>query len=148
MHNLNKTKNKKGIADIVATVLIIALSVVAVSMIFSYLSVYAQNLDSTLSPSISCLEMRTSITETCYNSETKNLEVSVDKSVGDNKISSFTFFTGEETFSCGLACEGKCNIHESGKKTFFLALEEKPLNLKFQINECQNIREIDNIPEC
>ena len=79
MHSLNK----KGISEIVQITSIIALSIIALWTIGSYVFGLSDKLDGALSPIVDCVQLQTRITSACINSENK-IEVTITKSETDN----------------------------------------------------------------
>lgn len=108
--------NKKGVSEIVQVMSIIALSVVALWSVGSYVLSLSQDLEKNLSPVVDCVQLKTRLTNACLNSEGK-LEVTLNKPSTDNldKI----FLTGENGFktSCGEGCS-TCIFKEGTKKIF------------------------------
>jgi hypothetical protein len=105
--------NKKGVSEIISTVLIIVLSIVLISVLASFV-INLVKLPQ-LSPEKSCVKMQINppikISNVCFNQETQELEVIVFR---DNfEVFSLDFILDGEKYSC--ACES-CSILE--KQTF------------------------------
>ena len=114
MQNLNK----KGISEIVQITSIIALSIIALWAIGSYVLDLSSKLDGTLSPVVDCVQLQTRITDACVNPEGK-IEVTLSKAITD-KITRVNL-VGDNNFkaSCGESCS-TCLLQESDSKKIFL----------------------------
>ena len=114
MQNLNK----KGISEIVQITSIIALSIIAITMIWGYVSYLSNIASNQLSPTVDCLQLQTRITSACINSE-GNIEVTINKAITD-KITRVNL-VGDNNFkaSCGESCS-TCLLQESDSKKIFL----------------------------
>ncbi len=109
--------NKKGVSEIVQVMSIVALSVIALWSVGSYVLDLSRDLESSLSPVVDCVQLQTQITKTCINLDGK-LEININKPSTDNlnKI----LLTGENGFktSCGNGCN-TCLLQD-GTKTIFI----------------------------
>ena len=148
-------KNKKGLSDLVAVVLLILVTLTAVYFLFIYTK---ENLS--LSPQIfSCADLQIAPPiklgdKVCYNLETKDIEVEIERplSKSDKIIESidFTFIDGSLTFKhqCSQACGGTCYILSSGKQIYYLAAEKIPLRVSIGVNGCASEIESREITIC
>ncbi len=113
-----RSLNRKGVSEIVQIASIIALSIIALTSVWSYVSDLSNNFENQLSPIVDCVQLQTRISNACINSEGK-IEVIIDKPEADNidKI----ILTGQNNFktSCGGECS-TCIFQDSGTKTIFL----------------------------
>ncbi len=113
--------NKKGVSEIIQVMSILALSIVAIWSIGSYVLGLSHDLEKNLSPVVDCVQLQTRITKACITPDGK-LELIINKPSTDNlnKI----FLTGENGFKT--SCGGDCNtcILKDGTKTFFLENSE------------------------
>ena len=136
MKNKTNTKyfNRKGISSIVATTLFIFLSVVAVVIFYSTIRGMLEG--PSLSPQISCLEMKSSsilkIESLCYNKQTSDLEARIKYSLDSGEIdtASFTLSTSEisKKYSCGASC-ANCKLPEKGEtKIYYFNIPSKSLS--------------------
>jgi hypothetical protein len=103
--------NKKAISDLVGTVLITSLVVIAVALLATYLSK-----SSDLSPEIDCLQSQINknleIKDACYNSNTGDVELKVSRNPNDKNIISeieFTLTYSDEIPNSKFYCGGNCN---------------------------------------
>ena len=81
-------KNKKALSQIIATILILIITIIA----FSVLSIIIINTTKTvsLSPQLSCFNLKTkqilSIEKVCYNQQTHDIEISINRKIDEVKI--------------------------------------------------------------
>jgi len=145
--------NKRGLSDVVENLLLIVVTLAAVTMTSAIVLPLLGNLsDIEQSPDYSCLSLQTltnpelEITSACLNQETDRVEIDVVRSaLNEIEIQDLVFQLDTITFSCGNTCGGTCDIQDKGtKKTYFFPLdpEERPENVKVFLNSC----ELDDVP--
>ena len=135
MQNLIKdrlNKNKKGLSEVIANVLIITIGIVAVSLIAFYINGFINR--PLLSPTISCIEMQTDsilkIGSACYNVKTNELEVTIKRSsLSEDGINSVKFMietgTDSNLFECFSNSCSNCIVLDKGEiKTYYFSSEE------------------------
>ncbi len=139
--------NKKGISEIVQVMSILALSVIAIGTVGSYVLDLSHNLEKNLSPVVDCVQLQTRITNACLTPDGK-LKVTINKPSTDNLDK--MFLTGENGFktSCGGGCS-TC-IFQDGTKTIFLENSNlQPGNKLYLTTEnCQNPLSESTIASC
>ena len=134
-------KNKKGLSDVVATVIFISLIIASISLFVPSVIKLAKSPGEQLSPFASCIEMQTSpstIENARYNEQTGTLEVTVQRSP-INELQSFTFIlqkdTGSSSFTCGPTCGGACNMQNPGQEKTFYFSEENVNRVTLYVND-------------
>ena len=142
------TKNKKALSNIIASLILILLSIVAVSMLWTTFNNFATRIQ--MSPEINCFDIKIQppikINSACYNEERKQLEVELKRNLEELQINSLELITETEEWKCSSAC-GNCIILNTGEtKTYFLDEETKPKEIILKINEC--IIETKSIGNC
>ena len=120
--------NNKGISQVVAIILIVGMTLVALSLLGTFLFDLFEKTETQLAPVVSCLTLQSKIVSAC--SSDGNLELEVLREISDDEISSFKFSiesSGKgESIYCGDGC-GSCNIQEIGQtKKFYFNLEYVP----------------------
>jgi len=127
----NMRYNKKGLSNVIATVIFIVLILASIALIVPSIFALVKQPGEQLSPFVSCTKMQASpstIESARYNAESGNLEVTVKRSA-INEINSFTFVLQgsieSERFDCGPTCGGSCNLQSPGEeKTFHFPTED------------------------
>lgn len=118
MYNLNK----KGMSSVVQISLLTMLSVMAISMVWGYVSDLSNSLENQLSPSVDCISQKSDVANACVNSDGK-VELSIDVGI-EEKVSNLNINYFGESFSCGQTC-GSCNIiDEQGRKKVYIDTQE------------------------
>lgn len=147
MFNLKKTE-KKAISDVIATVLLISLSVAAIGVLSAWIIPLVKE-SANLSPTISCIDLKSSppikIKDACFNEETKEIEVTLQRIAKDITLSSLSFRidSNSESFSfrCGDGSKcSSCRVLESGKvRTYFFSFSDFVSDVEFSwaIDDCQ-----------
>jgi hypothetical protein len=133
-------KSKKAIADIVVVTLIIALSVIAVAIVWSYVSAVTSSVETQLSPFSECINHQSKIISVEYNEQEGEAKVSVERAITDENIGRFTFNIDGKTYTCGHTentCTS-CNLQEQGTKDFYFPLSEKPSEVSLTIDTCNS----------
>ena len=142
MRNLSK----KAISELVATVIMITLAIASASIV-SYFVIPMLSQSVTLSPTVSCIELKTNspinIEKSCYNQETKEIELTIKRTMSSINVSeiSFIFRTNSniKTFKCSESCRG-CKILNPGseKKYFFDFTEFKEnVEISYIVDNCE-----------
>ena len=144
--------NKKGLSDIISTVLIILLILVSVSLIS--MSVFKLVKNPALSPGESCPIIQfnkvVKIYKVCLNQETKDIEITLERNLDENYLIeelAFVVDKNEKTnkYKCGDQC-GECKILNPGNiKTYYITTQENPDKLSLILNNCVlETKEINN----
>jgi flagellin-like protein len=135
--------NKRGVSEVVTTVLLVAISVSIFSILYIFVIDYAQK-PLSLSPT-SCIDIQSSppisIDSACYNSLTKNVDVKlrrgIDNIVIDGLIISSKSLADTSIVSCGGVCSS-CKILNSGEsKVYYVPVSEKPSIISLMVNDCE-----------
>ena len=133
--------NKSGLSAVVATTLLIVLVIASASIL--YLTVNQLTKEPLESPQLSCPELQTtppiSIGNACYNSETKDTEIILNKITNQqiNLIEFILDFKPErQNFKCDNEC-GNCKILTQNSKTYYINSETKPKEITIKTNECE-----------
>jgi len=157
-NKLNKKINKKGISEVVAVVLIILISIVAISILFV---VVRQQLD--FSPQLSCTELQIKqvfgIKDACLDEASGKVITTLKRSFDDTQINSIGFtisFANEEKINSicdgpfGLSCGSDCLIPKAGEtKKFYLDItgQSNPESLLIKANGCV-LQNTEILPNC
>ena len=133
--------NKKGISEIFSVVLIVGMSIVALTLLTTFLFGILGETKTQLAPVVSCLTLQSKIVSAC--SSDGNLELEVLREISDDEISSFKFLiesSGKrESIYCGKDC-GSCNIQGIGQtKKFYFNSEYVPGEITLFANEKCNL---------
>jgi hypothetical protein len=138
--------NKKGLAESIATFVLILVAVGAVTLAgWNLMKIFTVG-DIQSSPTFNCLEETTSfsgpsikIISACL-SPNNELKVTLQRNSKESSISSISFLVEQETWTCSSeTCGSGCEILEAGtSKTYYLILEQTPLdkNLEFYVGSC------------
>jgi len=147
--------NKKAISDVIATVLLISLSVAAVGIV-SYFIMPMIKEDTNLSPIVSCIDLKSSspltIQDACFNQQTNDIELKITRMAKELEITKLSFSitsnTNAKSFICKSDCKN-CKIIESGRvKTYYFSYPDFNTNAKISmsINDCEtNNFEVDKL---
>jgi hypothetical protein len=141
-------KNKRALADVVAIVMIIALSIISISIIFSYTKNLTETTTSQLAPTINCIQIQTKLSACSSNNEIMATIIPGP----DEDINKLIFVTPTNSFGCGssndFSCNSQCQTPEIGQsKSYFIPSTEN--NLKVIIGQCSNFPlEVNNIQPC
>jgi hypothetical protein len=133
--------NKKAVSSIIATVILISLGLVAIGIV--YTSARTIITDTLMSPEFSCIDYKTSqpitIQKICYNTETKEIELSLLKISKDPYINKLEFVidyeTNSEKFSCDNSCSN-CEILSASAKTYYFDSQDNPQDLTLIADKC------------
>ena len=142
------TKNKKAISTIIATTIIILISLVAVTMLWSSVKKLTETV--TLSPEISCFDTKIAppitIKSACYNSETQKIETELKRNIEDIKINSMYLLSASNEWQCGIKCSNCIILKQGETKRYFLDSGQKPKELTLKIENC--IIETKDVGSC
>jgi hypothetical protein len=136
-------RNKKGLSQIIATVIFIVLSISAIALLFPAVKNLTERAGAELSPIASCIQMqqsRSTIQGVTYiEKDGENYLTITVKRSPIHEIESFDFILETETesqrFRCGLHCGGACNIQgPNQEKTFYFDIENVQ-SVKLLVNE-------------
>ena len=143
MQNLSK----KALSEIVSTVLIIFISLAAITLVFIAVKDITQKVQ--FSPEKLCLSQPMEIKNTCYNSLTSDLQVTITRNnLEQEMISSFIFLvdSNQETLSWQCGNCNYCKVLDSGEKTYYISLDKKPDKVSIKLDSC--ILDTKNIQDC
>ncbi len=153
----NNIIGKKGISDIVGVTMIVLLTIVALSVMWSYVGGITENIES-LSPVPDCLQLRWDV-NACHNDLVKKAEVTI---TSRDRIDALTFIKSEAQASTRFTCNsaensaqcipGQCIPGFTGgntiSKTFYVP-EESPGKVIVYANACQQFaKEVDTSRLC
>lgn len=139
--------NKKGVSEIVLSVLLIIIAVSLVAIIFVYVIDYS-NKPLSLSPQ-ECISMQSnppiSIVSACFNSNNGDVEVKLSRGVDDFDITSIKISVDaglkSHSYSCDNSCSS-CTPPSSGESKYYYVTSNsdiKPFSLELLINDCARI---------
>ena len=141
-------KNKKALSTIIATTIIILISLVAITMLWMSVKKLTERV--TLSPEISCLDIKfdapITIKSLCYNSETQKIETELKRNIEDIKINSIYLLSDASEWRCGVECQQCILLKQGETKKYFLDSEQKPKEITLKIENC--IIETKDIISC
>lgn len=132
-------KNKKALSNIIATLIIISISLVAVSMVGITVKELIDNVS--LSPELNCLNVKIQppiiIKSACYDSKTNKIKIDLQRNIQNLQIKSLYFLSdsGSEWY-CGENCH-QCIIPNTGEtKSYLLPSENSEEELTLKVNNC------------
>ena len=135
-------KNKKALSAVISTLLILLLSLIATSVVWSVASNIIKP-ETLLSPE-SCLGFQAnppySLKEACYNETSREIIINLNKKYEDeNKRDIFFTLKGNEEASkwcCGENCPN-CQLPEKASKKYYLfPINQKPESVTLYIEDC------------
>lgn len=143
MHNLKR----KGLSSLIQVMLLSVLSIMAISVVWGYVSDLSNNLENQLSPAVDCIAQQSQIRSACLNTEGK-IQLDLEIGLGEEISYLDVNFLGE-SFACGQMCSS-CNlVEEQGRKTVYLD-PQSPVStsdrIAAAINRC--LPEILDISSC
>ena len=127
---MQNIKNREGVADVVASVLLIIIVIAAVGLVAVFITRTVG--EPKYSPLVSCIEMQTSdivkIERACYNANSNDVEITLKRNFAEVDISHLNFEVssgeGGGAWVCGELC-GECFVLKPGiRKTYYFNLEE------------------------
>ncbi len=140
MQNLNK----KALSQVVTTILFVLVAIALIALLYA-ITINFLNKQVSLSPKISCIDLKINkrilITNVCYNKNSEELELTVQRSISDDSLTSLDFSldsSPSSQWSCSSTC-GNCEIPKAGEtKTYYFSLtqEEKPLEASISFSSC------------
>jgi hypothetical protein len=141
-----RSLNIKAVSDLIATVLMITLSIMAASIV-SYFVIPLVSQSANLSPAVSCIELKTSppinVEKACFNKNSKEIELKLKRSMSESFISEMSFILKSDSdvrsFKCGENCKN-CNILNSGsEKTYYFNFQnfKDYIDLTYTIDGCE-----------
>ncbi len=133
--------NKKGLSEIIAVVMMIGMSVVALTLLGTFLFNLVGE-TAQLAPAVSCLEMTSKMESACYDGPNLELQIKLKRGLGDKGITSFKFGVESagttNSYSCGEECG--CIIPEMGEtKILSYGFSTMPDKLTLFANENCNL---------
>jgi hypothetical protein len=127
--------NKKGLSNLIASVLITLLSIAAIATLST--QIFSLVNSPSLSPETSCpillSKQPIQIIKTCYNTETEETEITLTRNNPNIGVSSLNFLLDEESFSCTESC-GTCQILQTGTEKYYFDKDASQLTLF--VNNC------------
>ena len=139
---INDKMNKKGISEVIATVITILISLVAISLVWVVVNSIIN--EPALAPKFDCLDIQINtpikIEYACYNLETEEFEVTLGRSLDNYYFEDIEFIIGGEEWFCSDNCGNCVILKPNSKKTYFFSTtsaenwEFKEAILK--INDC------------
>ena len=137
--------NKKGISGVVATVLLILLSMAAVGIIWAVISQFAKSPQ--LSPEVSCVNFQYGTTayieRACYDSTKNEVEITIKRGIASEfDIQSLGFVIYSDKDSASWRCDKNCldcKIADLGnRKTYYFDVSGlgKPGSAALMANSC------------
>ena len=136
---------KKKAMNVVVVILIILLSVSAVTILYPVIKKLVQQ--PIMSPA-SCFNYKLSIQTACYNDATNEIEITLQK-IDNLEIQSIYFILNLEQESSAYCCDEKCpqcEVLDSGSKKYFLSSEKKYNSVTLKADDC--IIETKEIVDC
>ena len=134
-------KSKKAISQVIATVLMILLALIAVGTIWITTKNVVDKVQ--YSPEIQCMEMTKNptirILKSCYNQETEDVEVTLKRAINDFEINKLNFVIDSQKFCCGKPDCTDCEIlNPTQTKKYLFDFSEQPIpkKISLSIDEC------------
>jgi hypothetical protein len=133
--------NKRAVSDIVAIVLIISLSLIAVSLVFAYLKPLILD----LSPEFDCtkakLKQALKIESACYDPQTNDVVLEIERKFDKNIINRIDFSiqsldNSNEKFYCGENCNGALLLNPGETKKYFFETSGIPSSISISVRGC------------
>lgn len=148
------SQNKKGVAEVITTLLLTAIAVGAVLFAWSTIQPILNKADISKSPEYNCLQLQLEtnlalqITKACYNSQTAQHEVTVKRSATQSTpvfemIFTFHSTVPESSWRCSDICSaetGGCQVPDKGQAKTYFFTNDNPENLKsvkIYLGECE-----------
>ena len=135
-------KNKRGVSNIIATILIILVSVAAVGILWFYIT---NTIKPALSPENSCFDFSINspikIDSACFNPASGNIEIKITRSFDSPPLNNLNFFINSDSISHGWSCSnacGTCSILNKGesKKYYFNSENQNNTKVYVQSDKC------------
>ena len=133
--------NKKGVSEVVQVLIITVLSIVAISIVSSYVISISNNVGNQLSPAVDCLTVKTKIDSACIGSDG---QVRALVNIGLDEHPSIKFSIENKIFQCSSSSDecSSCKLNQ-GKQEIYLPIQTtQATDLIYQVNNCasQNIQ--------
>ncbi len=147
-------KNKKALSDIVAVVMIIALSVIAAGLVWAYISPSISG----LSPEFNCLNAQIDqllkIENACFNTATGDVELTISRTLNPSyNINNIEFSIinqdgSVDNYYCGQGCNGAEILSPGSIKTYyFTSSNSQPTEIFVGADGC-NLDSLVINPSC
>ncbi len=136
-------QNKKALSDVVASVLLIILAISSIIIVWQVIKITINKTQ--LSPDL-CLNPEIKIIKACYNSETNELEIALERKLPQQEINELDFALTLEDQTEIYTCSNNCNnciILDSGTKTYYFQQQADKVTIKYG-----NCLENKNVEEC
>ena len=151
---MQKIKTKKALSNIITTIIMISLVLVAAVLIYGAINNIIESKKLQLAPGTNCLDIslkqQIKIQKVCYNSNSKELEITLSRERVQLKIEDLTFIVQYEedasSWCCGKECE-ECEILEERIQTYYLSSEKKPKQVNLIVQNC-DIKESEKVTDC
>lgn len=116
--------NKRALSSVIAVVLLISISIIAVGIISTYVITSSKSIQ--LSPESSCLDLKINqalkIESVCYNSTIKEIKTTIKRNINTEQISSIDFThiseNKKEKWEVGGQCLN-CKLPEQGESKLY-----------------------------
>ena len=135
-------KNKKAISNIMATMFLVLLTIMAVGVLWGFVKTTIDKVD--LSPEIDCLELKTKssiqIKKACYNPTTSETKIILERALTGLEINNMEFLISSNTntnkYECGLSCGNGCTIlHDGETKTYLFSSTGKNIEATISLSK-------------
>lgn len=133
--------NRRAVSDIVVTVLLVLIGIAALSIVAVYINGTIKSVS--LSPKLSCIDMQLQnvlkINRACYNSQTNEIEIAVQRAIADFNLEKINFVIDKGVSSTSWVCQdtcSNCKIPEPGKQKTYYFLSEKADSVAVSIDSC------------
>ena len=141
-------KPKKALSTVIATMILILLSLTAVGILGVTIKNLADRVQ--MSPEINCFEIKTQppmkIQSACYSTQNNEIEITLKRDLQDTKINELTFTAQNSEWCCGTNCPACTILNIAEAKTYYLNTAEKPEKISLNIGEC--LVETQNVGDC
>jgi hypothetical protein len=131
-----KLLNRKGVSNLIATMLIILLSIASVGLLWVYVT---NTIKPALSPENSCFDFGINppvkIDSACFNPESENIEIKLTRSFDSTTLNNLNFIINSNSFSNSWSCSNACNTCSILNKG-----ESKKYYFNFDSNNTQNLK--------
>lgn len=129
--------NKKAMSEVVSTLILVLLGLTATSLVWLTVDKVIERVQ--YSPELNCLDILTAnpaqIKSACYNSETNETQVTIERNFNELQIKNIYFKTNSK-WCCGENCPGCLILTPGATKTYFLDEETKPEEITLVLESC------------
>jgi|TARA_Y100000310_G_scaffold27657_1_gene26283 hypothetical protein len=108
---------KKGVAPIIAVVVLVGMSIIALTLVGTYVFNLVAFSETQLAPLGDCISYKSHLGTINY--QNGNLNVEIVRSLSDKEIRSFKLIIGSDSYTCGDNCDN-CNIPEMGSSHTYI----------------------------